>query len=75
MRVLVTGKNGQVGRCLLDQGHNYGFTMFGMSSTELDITNIRNVDSVISQIKPDRVRSQRYLQDQYFVRSDNAQVG
>ena len=55
MRVLVTGKNGQVGRCLMDQGDSYGFNMFGMSSTELDITNIRNVDSVISQIKPDLV--------------------
>ena len=55
MRILVTGKNGQVGRCLMDQGKSYGFNMFGMSSTELDITNIRNVDSVISQIKPDLV--------------------
>ncbi|QGG80637.1 dTDP-4-dehydrorhamnose reductase [Litorivicinus lipolyticus] len=55
MRVLVTGKNGQVGRCLMDQGESYGFAMFGMSSAELDITNIRNVDSVISQIKPDLV--------------------
>jgi dTDP-4-dehydrorhamnose reductase len=55
MRILVTGKNGQVGRCLMDQGDSYGFNLFGMSSTELDITNIRNVDSVISQIKPDLV--------------------
>jgi dTDP-4-dehydrorhamnose reductase len=55
MRILVTGKNGQVGRCLMDQGDNYGFTMFGMSSAELDITNISNVNSVISQIKPDLV--------------------
>jgi dTDP-4-dehydrorhamnose reductase len=55
MRILVTGKNGQVGRCLMDQGDSYGFTMYGMSSSELDITNIRNVDSVISQIKPDLV--------------------
>ena len=55
MKILVTGKNGQVGRSLMDQGESYGFTMFGMSSAELDITNIRNVDSVISQIKPDLV--------------------
>ena len=55
MRILVTGKNGQVGRCLMDQGESYGFNMFGMSSAELDITNIRNVDSVVSQIKPDLV--------------------
>ncbi|NRP26523.1 dTDP-4-dehydrorhamnose reductase [Marinobacterium sp. xm-d-420] len=39
----------------MDQGDSYGFNMHGMSSSELDITNIRNVDSVISQIKPDLV--------------------
>lgn len=55
MRILVTGKDGQVGRCLMVQGAETGFEMFGFSSSELNITNIRNVDAVFSQVKPDLV--------------------
>ena len=55
MRILVAGKDGQVGRCLMEQGADLGFEMFGFSSGELNITNIRNVDAVFSQLKPDLV--------------------
>lgn len=55
MRILVAGKDGQVGRCLMVQGAEIGFEMFGFSSSELNITNIRNVDAVFSQVKPDLV--------------------
>lgn len=55
MRILVAGKDGQVGRCLMVQGAEIGFEMFGFSSSELNISNIRNVDAVFSQVKPDLV--------------------
>ena len=55
MRILVTGKNGQVGRSLMLLGDSFGFSMIGMSSTELDVTNIKNVDAVVAQVKPDLV--------------------
>jgi dTDP-4-dehydrorhamnose reductase len=55
MRILVTGKNGQVGSSLMLLGDSLGFSMIGMSSTELDVTNIKNVDAVVAQVKPDLV--------------------
>lgn len=55
MRILVTGKNGQVGSALMQLGAVHGFEMYGMSSIELDITNIRNLDAVVYQIKPDLI--------------------
>ena len=55
MRILVTGKNGQVGSSLMLLGDSFGFSMIGMSSTELDVTNIKNVDAVVAQVKPDLI--------------------
>jgi dTDP-4-dehydrorhamnose reductase len=55
MKILVTGASGQVGTALVKQGFQQGFEMFGMSSSELDITNLLNVDAVLAQVKPDLV--------------------
>ena len=55
MRILVSGATGQVGAALVKQGVQQGFDMFGMSSSELDITNLQNVDSVFAQVKPNLV--------------------
>ena len=50
MKILVSGAFGQVGTALLKQGVQQGFDMFGMSSSELDITNLLNVDTVFAQV-------------------------
>jgi dTDP-4-dehydrorhamnose reductase len=55
VKILVTGKTGQVGRCLIAQGEDYGFTMVGLSRSELDITSPRHVNAVITNINPDLV--------------------
>lgn len=55
MKILVSGAVGQVGAALLKQGVQQGLDMFGMSSSELDITNLRNVDTVFAQVEPDLV--------------------
>lgn len=52
MKILVTGSTGQVGQSLMSLGETQGFSMFGFSSSQLDISNIKNVDAVFSQIKP-----------------------
>ena len=55
MKILISGATGQVGSALVKHGSKRGFEIFGMSSSELDITNLRNVDAVFAQVKPDLV--------------------
>ena len=55
MKILISGAAGQVGSALVKNGCKRGFEIFGMSSSELDITNLRNVDAVFAQVKPDLV--------------------
>jgi len=55
MRILVTGGQGQVGNALSDQGKKLGLDLIVLNRSELDITNIRNVDAVFSKLKPDLV--------------------
>ena len=55
MKILISGAAGQVGSALVKHGRKRGFEIFGMSSSELDITNLRNVDAVCAQVKPDLV--------------------
>ena len=55
MKILISGAAGQVGSALVKHGSKRGFEVFGMSSSELDITNLRNVDAVFAQVKPDLV--------------------
>lgn len=55
MKILISGAAGQVGDALVKHGSKRGFEIFGMSRSELDITNLRNVDAVFAQVKPDLV--------------------
>ena len=55
MKILISGVTGQVGSALVKHGSKWSFEIFGMSSSELDITNLRNVDAVFAQVKPDLV--------------------
>ncbi|WP_421847905.1 dTDP-4-dehydrorhamnose reductase [Marinomonas sp.] len=53
MRILLTGKNGQLGRCFQDVIKNTELALFAFDSAELDITNAQNIDQVVRQTKPD----------------------
>lgn len=55
MLILVTGASGQVGRSLVRLGGDYGFNMVGKSHSELDVTNLRNIEAVMHDILPDLV--------------------
>ncbi|MFQ3221254.1 MAG: dTDP-4-dehydrorhamnose reductase, partial [Paraglaciecola sp.] len=54
MKVLVTGKNGQLGwelaQCMPDN-----MQLFALDSSELDISDEAGVDNTIARIKPDLV--------------------
>jgi len=51
MRILLTGANGQLGRCIQDRVPK-GCEIYAASSAELDITNADKVLSVVSEFKP-----------------------
>ena len=54
MKILVTGANGQLGRCIRDvEGHGYEILYF--SREELDITNATEVNRVLKEVHPDVV--------------------
>lgn len=53
-KVLVTGAKGQVGSELV-KAAPAGFTVIGMGSNELDITNQQQVTAVMAQYKPDLI--------------------
>ena len=56
MRVLITGKNGQVGTSLVNQLNNLPeVTYLALGRAELDITNAEHVNSVINDFKPNIV--------------------
>lgn len=53
MKVLVTGANGQLGRCLQELAPKFPeFHFTFCSSSDLDITNESQIESVFSQVKP-----------------------
>ncbi|MEZ9923949.1 dTDP-4-dehydrorhamnose reductase [Vibrio breoganii] len=52
MRVLVTGCNGQVGHCLVNQLHN-NVELLAVDREELDITSRDAVFTLVSEFKPD----------------------
>lgn len=53
MKVLITGKKGQVGNCLVTQLSNMGTIDFwALGREELDITNFEQVNKVLSEYKP-----------------------
>lgn len=53
MRILLTGKNGQLGRCFQDKLENIDHELFAFDSFELDISNPQQVSSIIDDINPD----------------------
>jgi dTDP-4-dehydrorhamnose reductase len=53
MRILLTGKNGQLGRCFQDVLTGTDHTLFAYDSTELNIADARQVAAVIQQVTPD----------------------
>ncbi|MEB7598147.1 dTDP-4-dehydrorhamnose reductase [Raoultella terrigena] len=54
MKLLLTGANGQLGRCFQDRLPE-GWSLWATDSTELDITNKETVLSAVKQYKPDAI--------------------
>jgi len=55
MRLLVTGKNGQITRALADLHGHQDVKVFALGRPDLDITNEQSVAKAIDHIKPDLV--------------------
>lgn len=53
MRILLTGKNGQLGRCFQDKSIDTKHELFAYGSSQLDIADLDSVVTTISQVKPD----------------------
>ncbi|WP_067216966.1 dTDP-4-dehydrorhamnose reductase [Marinomonas gallaica] len=53
MRILLTGKNGQLGRCFQDVCTSSKHELIGYGSDELDISQTGQVLSVVAEAKPD----------------------
>ncbi|RPA46618.1 dTDP-4-dehydrorhamnose reductase [Shewanella vesiculosa] len=53
MRILVTGKNGQIGRCLVEQLSTMSdITLLALDRDQLDITDSINVNKVVAEFIP-----------------------
>ncbi|KOS66616.1 dTDP-4-dehydrorhamnose reductase [Lysinibacillus contaminans] len=52
MKIMVTGANGQLGQELVKQLSSSGHDLFAFTKTELDITDIEQVDAVCNDIRP-----------------------
>lgn len=52
MRLLIFGKDGQVGRCLLDQLKIQEIDHIGLGRDEVDITNQTKVNIIVNKYKP-----------------------
>jgi dTDP-4-dehydrorhamnose reductase len=55
MKLLITGANGQLGRCLQDRAQAYGFDVAAVSHQQLDISDKSAVDLFFSQFQPELV--------------------
>lgn len=53
MRILLTGKNGQLGRCFQDVLIGSNHELFAYGSDELDISDEQDVYNVLQQVRPD----------------------
>jgi dTDP-4-dehydrorhamnose reductase len=53
MRILLTGKNGQLGRCFQDVVAGKNHELFAYGSAELDISNALQVALIVGQVQPD----------------------
>ena len=52
MKLLITGAKGQVGSELVLQAKNKAYQVFSYGSKELDITNLRQLKTIVGQINP-----------------------
>jgi dTDP-4-dehydrorhamnose reductase len=55
MRWLITGANGQLGKCFQKTLHTQGIDFIALSRTDLDIANIELVNEAFNSVKPDVV--------------------
>jgi len=55
MKLLITGANGQLGRCLQDRAQGYGFEIAAITHQQLDITNKAAVNCFFSEWQPELV--------------------
>lgn len=55
MKILITGSNGQLGRCLQDRTSHYDFKVVAVDADKLDITDQTAVASFVHQHKPDLI--------------------
>lgn len=53
MRILLTGKNGQLGRCFQDAVAGSKHELFAFDASQLDITAAQQVFEVVTQVQPD----------------------
>lgn len=53
MRILLTGKNGQLGRCFQEVASSTAHQLFAYDSTELDISDMQQVAEVCAKVQPD----------------------
>lgn len=74
MRILLTGKHGQLGRCFQDVLIGTDHELFAYGSAELNIADAQQVAEVIQQVKPDIiVNAAAYTAvDKAEIDSDNA---
>lgn len=55
MKVLVTGVNGQLGHDIVEECQKRNIEAIGVDVKEMDITNVNQVDEVITETKPDAI--------------------
>lgn len=55
MKVLVIGKNGQMGQELLHRASEFGVEVVGTTREECDVTNIQQVREVLERVRPEVV--------------------
>lgn len=55
MKILITGANGQLGQELILSGQQKRFDVIGLTRSQLDISNAREVQSCINDTRPDLI--------------------
>ena len=53
MKIILLGKNGQVGSKILNKNKDYFFELFSFSKNELNILNFKDIETKINIIEPD----------------------
>ena len=61
MRILITGKTGQLGRCLIDTKPK-NIQIIAPSKNDLDLSNSEECENIIKEIKPDWLINCGHLQ-------------